>query len=578
MARHTRHHPPSLQELLNYLAITDVSIKDEMVLKIAILAERFAPSMQWYVDTVIALISLGGEAVSDDVWHRLVQIVTNTESLQQYAASKAHKALEPSTANEVMVKVGSYLLGEFGYTLADADIGGGPPVAGIEQFAVIHQHFPKVTAPTKALVLSAYVKLSNLYPELREQTGPIFAAYTSAMDAELQQRALEYSHIPDLPETVTSVVLDALPPFPERTSMLEARLAKTKLNAEDKDVWAKDGSAKGGAAEDEEDDEGSAGGDGAAARGSRAGSLDDAAAAAVAASSSGAAGGALDDLLGMGDALSSVSAAAPDAASVPVTHRVGIADEGASSKLFSALLTKPAGVLYEDAYVQLGVKRVFTGATGRITLFVGNKCGVQLSAFRVRVVPGGAALKAEVEGDVPSAVAAKAQVQIPIVLEAMQPFTEPPALQVSFISTPGTGHAYGLRVPVALPAFCEPIALPPADYKTRWGALAGAPKEVTAVITPGSGGGAVSMAAAIDALGRVNMSNIEAGAPGATGACTFRTRTPAPGGGGGFISVGCLAKAIPDVNGGVFKVAVRTQHADVSRGIMAVLQAHIEAL
>ena len=42
-----------MQELLLYLAIADFTIKDEMVLKTAILAERFAPNMRWYVDTVL---------------------------------------------------------------------------------------------------------------------------------------------------------------------------------------------------------------------------------------------------------------------------------------------------------------------------------------------------------------------------------------------------------------------------------------------------------------------------------------------------------------------------------------------
>ena len=76
-----------------------------MVLKTAILAERFAPNMRWYVDTVLQLISLAGDSVSDDIWHRVVQIVTNQEDLQKYAASKMFHALELVTAHETAVKV-----------------------------------------------------------------------------------------------------------------------------------------------------------------------------------------------------------------------------------------------------------------------------------------------------------------------------------------------------------------------------------------------------------------------------------------------------------------------------------------
>ncbi len=62
-----------------------------MVLKTAILAERYAPNMRWYVDTVLELISVAGDHVSDDIWHRVVRIVTNNEDLQAYAARKLYR-------------------------------------------------------------------------------------------------------------------------------------------------------------------------------------------------------------------------------------------------------------------------------------------------------------------------------------------------------------------------------------------------------------------------------------------------------------------------------------------------------
>lgn len=42
-----------VKELLLNLIVTDLVMKEEMVLKIAILAERFAPDMKWYIDTVL---------------------------------------------------------------------------------------------------------------------------------------------------------------------------------------------------------------------------------------------------------------------------------------------------------------------------------------------------------------------------------------------------------------------------------------------------------------------------------------------------------------------------------------------
>lgn len=65
--------------------------QDEMVLKTAILAERYAPNLRWYVDTMLQLIGVAGEFISDDIWHRAVRIVTNNEDLQAYAARKMYR-------------------------------------------------------------------------------------------------------------------------------------------------------------------------------------------------------------------------------------------------------------------------------------------------------------------------------------------------------------------------------------------------------------------------------------------------------------------------------------------------------
>jgi AP-2 complex subunit alpha len=36
-----------VSSLLNYLVVADLSMREELVLKVAILAEKYAPSMTW---------------------------------------------------------------------------------------------------------------------------------------------------------------------------------------------------------------------------------------------------------------------------------------------------------------------------------------------------------------------------------------------------------------------------------------------------------------------------------------------------------------------------------------------------
>lgn len=58
-----------VEELLSYSEDwADASIKEELVLKIAILAERYAEDLVWYVDVVIRLVGSSGDYVTDDIW------------------------------------------------------------------------------------------------------------------------------------------------------------------------------------------------------------------------------------------------------------------------------------------------------------------------------------------------------------------------------------------------------------------------------------------------------------------------------------------------------------------------------
>jgi hypothetical protein len=114
-----------VQELLDYLIVSDFAIREELALKIAILAEKYAPTQRWYVDVVLTLMDKAGDFISDDIWcvsfgprstsaccgtcfshfasraplsaaatglprgrHRVVQIVTNASDLQTYATEQ----------------------------------------------------------------------------------------------------------------------------------------------------------------------------------------------------------------------------------------------------------------------------------------------------------------------------------------------------------------------------------------------------------------------------------------------------------------------------------------------------------
>lgn len=67
-----------------------------------------------YIDSLLELLERAGEFVGDDIWHRLVQLVTNNSNMQQYAAQHVFEVLRRGTGHESLVCTAAYLLGEYG--------------------------------------------------------------------------------------------------------------------------------------------------------------------------------------------------------------------------------------------------------------------------------------------------------------------------------------------------------------------------------------------------------------------------------------------------------------------------------
>src|SRR5882762_1791300 len=239
-------------ELLRYLKVADYALREEMVLKIAILTEKYASSYKWYVDTILQLISSAGEHVGDEVWYRVVQIVTNTEDLQEYAAKVIFEHLKSPSTHESLVKVGGqhlqaladngwylimstgYILGEYGHLIAN-EAGYSP----LEQFQVLHSKSQFCVASTRSLLLSTYIKWVNVFPEIKPQLLNIFERYRHVLDAELQQRACEFYALASRPDDdeLLPNVCEEMPPFPARESALLGRLNRKHGDTEDKRTW-----------------------------------------------------------------------------------------------------------------------------------------------------------------------------------------------------------------------------------------------------------------------------------------------------------------------------------------------------
>ncbi|KAG8874194.1 hypothetical protein FRB97_006081 [Tulasnella sp. 331] len=487
-------------ELLRYLKVADYGLREEMVLKIAISTEKFATSYKWYVDTILQLISTAGDHVGDEVWYRVVQIVTNTEDLQEYAAKVTFEHLKNPTCHESLIKIGGYILGEYGHVIADA-----PGYSPTEQFQLLQSKANFCSAPTRALLLSTYLKWVNVFPEVKQHLLLVFDRYSHVLDSELQQRACEYLAIASRPEEdeLLTNICEEMPPFPARESSLLARLNKKQGDTEDKRTWIVGGK--------EANDERELKRSGTVRKG---GVLDGNGTDGKAQTPNG-----VDSILGdlQGLDLSSSAATAdngvtnglPNAKSVmpPTTSPspVAIPPGAQASKAAVQLTVTPnterwyerltymsESLLYEDLQLQIGYKSEFHGHLGRLALYFGNKLSTPLTSFSATIeVADPETLSVSFAKMPPSTVTPRLQTQQIINVECKNIFTTPPILKISYLA--GSLQTINLRLPVVLTKFFEPVKLAAPEFFERWKLIGGPPREAQLVFPIGLVNGAVDV-------------------------------------------------------------------------------------
>lgn len=461
---------PIVGELLMYLQNADFAIREEMVLKIAILTEKYATDIQWYVDISLRLIAMAGDHVSDEVWHRVIQIVTNNEELQVYAAQNILQYVKADHCHETLVKIGGYILGEFGHLIAE-DKGCSP----IEQFMALQSKMQGCASSTKGIILSCYIKFVNLFPEIKPRLMYVFQAYSHTLDSELQQRACEYFALASLPtDDLLRTVCDEMPPFPERQSALLSRLHQKHANTSDKRTWVVGGKD----ANVNEKDFALVKNPGLNRAFSSSNAIPQVNGGGGTNGTNGHASGA-HDLAGidMNDAgqTEPKTLKAPNLASA--AHLSPNWEIG-----FNKLLLRAEGVLYEDGQIQIGVRSEYRGQMACIILYFSNKAPIPVSSFTTTLdleENEKNNLSFEVKGLPESTINEGQQSQQMIMFEAKRVFDKSPTIRISYLA--GALQAVTLKLPVTIHKFMDPAELSSEDFFKRWKQIGGAPREAQRV-------------------------------------------------------------------------------------------------
>ncbi|XP_062335124.1 AP-2 complex subunit alpha-2 isoform X4 [Osmerus eperlanus] len=528
-------------EMLSYLETADYSIREEMVLKVAILAEKYAVDYSWYVDTILNLIRIAGDYVSEEVWYRVIQIVINRDDVQGYAAKTVFEALQAPACHENMVKVGGYILGEFGNLIA-----GDPRSSPLVQFNLLHSKFHLCSVPTRALLLSAYIKFINLFPETKATIQEVLRSDSQIRnsDVELQQRAVEYLKLSSIASTdVLATVLEEMPPFPERESSILAKLKKKKGPGAVSEL--EEGRREGG----ELNGGGERGGD-----------------ASVMATSNASTPSPSADLLGLRSA-APVGLAAPSAGSLlvdvfseggPAAASASVNDDG-----FLRFVCKNNGVLFENQLLQIGIKSEYRQNLGRMYLFYGNKTSVQFSSFCTTVTcPGDLQAQLNVQTKpVEPLVEGGAQVQQVINIECLTDFVDAPLLNIKF-RYGGALQNVTLKLPVTINKFFQPTDMASHDFFQRWKQLSQPQQEAQKIFKAGQGMDTEVLKAKLLGLGTALLENVDPNPENYVCAGVIQTKGQ---------QVGCLLRLEPNAQAQMYRLTLRSSKDTVSKRLCDLL-------
>ena len=524
-----------VDELLPLIESTDGALQEDLVLKAAILAERFPSSPSWYVDTMLRLIMYMGDTPSNEIWHSVLHLVSSREELHAHAVEKTVAILQDGTVNEAFLQCAAYILGEYG--AADA-------ADARTQFVLLHRHYHGASSQAKAMMLNCYEKMrtraagSDCGATFAKTVDSIMDSERRNIDPEIQQRALEYFALASNPE-LAGVALKELPRWEVKNSVLLRKLIvgndlDDQSSRELQPAWLDDADRIG----ERVGDEGRGGRNGVelatmeSAEAPPPGDVDkdetenhvEAPDAALLdllsfdepSTTTATAGPAGDDILALAD-LSPVdvekTAYSPQAqsASMKATENPLFTDDETNvapipramdplvpvSDLRGALYGSQSGVLYEDGNLQIGI-RLHTGvsvsvpnepgspvsqvssaspASLGVDFFLGNKttADLRLTTFApLRIDP------AQFNVSFPAApptILPGQQVHITTSWTCLLPYATPPEVQLEYATASDQPQHAARVLPLPLTAnkFAKPASIPAEMFLKRWNQVTGPP-------------------------------------------------------------------------------------------------------
>ncbi|KAJ2741494.1 clathrin associated protein complex large subunit [Coemansia sp. BCRC 34301] len=250
---------PIVTEILRVLPHADTEFKPSMVYRLSAAITLFGDSLEWRIDNMLRVLSLGGKYVNARDMFKFIRLVAldADESLQRRAARISFALLERDISQEKMVVAGTWIVGEYadllvarsntasaavaapaspvggldeddldilgalgkplakkGSSSSPGDSGSAPMLAALDPSEELVQAIPEpadivrllsaiagspvVSSNSRHVALTALAKLSGRFADSSAAMSSIRAAlgkHSHSMDVETQMRATEFSKL-----------------------------------------------------------------------------------------------------------------------------------------------------------------------------------------------------------------------------------------------------------------------------------------------------------------------------------------------------------------------------------------------
>ena len=199
-----------VDKLIGFLkAATDNYVRIDLLSRISQLAEKYAPSNDWFITAMNNTMELAGEQCKPEYAHNVMKLIIDNasgnageEDIREFAVDTyLHLLATRKVLPDLLVQVSAWVIGEYGHTSRQSD--------------AVHQLHALMTAMdrtgpdqaiTKGWIISALLKIVARHGSVPAEVQDIVLRYQNSQQVDLQQRAHEFLELVKAPQLLQAVM------------------------------------------------------------------------------------------------------------------------------------------------------------------------------------------------------------------------------------------------------------------------------------------------------------------------------------------------------------------------------------